>query len=142
MTEFLLEPVLTDDSQTDAIKKRRLFFALWPSEKQRQIIDSAIEPCKASLAGKWIARDNLHVTLVFIGGFPEKDIPALQAAAANIRSPAIRLRFERIDFWARPKIMCLQADFFPSQLIELVRSLERQPRGSAFSPKSAATNRT
>ena len=135
MTEFLLEPVLTDDSQTDGMKKCRLFFALWPSEKQRQIIDSAIEPCKGSLAGKWISRDNLHVTLVFIGGFPEKDIPALQAAAANIRSPAIRLRFERIDFWARPKIMCLQADFVPSQLIELVRSLEKAATRFGFQPE-------
>ncbi len=105
------------------MNKKRIFFALWPSEKQRRKIDSAIEPYRAGLAGKWTARDNWHATLVFIGGFLVSDIAALQVAARKIRCPAINLRFERLDYWARPKIMCLQADFVTDQLIWLVKSL-------------------
>lgn len=114
---------------------KRIFFALWPSEKQRREIDSAIEPHKHRLAGKWASRDNWHVTLVFIGRFPEQDIAALQAAAANIRCPAIRLKFERLDYWARPKIMCLQADFVPNQLLELVRLLESAAKSFGYQPE-------
>ncbi len=117
------------------MKKRRLFFALWPSEKQRRQIDSAIDPYRASLAGKWTAHANWHVTLVFIGGFPVSDIPALQAAACKVRCPAIKLRFERLDYWARPKIMCLQADFVPNQLIGLVKSLESAAKSFGFKPE-------
>ncbi len=115
--------------------KKRIFFALWPSEKQRQLIDAAIEPCKASLAGNWTARENFHVTLVFIVSFAASDIPALQIAAGNIPCPAINLRFERIDYWARPKVMCLHADFVPNQLIELVRSLESAAATFGFKPE-------
>ena len=115
--------------------KKRIFFALWPSEKQRRNIDAAIEPYRSSLAGKWTDRGNWHVTLVFIGGFPEDDIPALQAAADNIQCPAIKLGFERIDFWKRPKIMCLQSDFVPDQLIDLVRSLGSAAKSFGFKPE-------
>ena len=97
--------VSANDFVTTKPGRKRIFFALWPSGKQRRQIDAAIEPYKAALAGKWTTRDNWHVTLVFIGGFPEEDIPALQAAAGTIRCPTIKLRFERIDFWKRPKIM-------------------------------------
>lgn len=117
------------------MNNKRLFFALWPSEKQRQKIDAAIAPCKADLTGKWTLRSNWHVTLVFIGGFPERHIPALQDATARIRPSPINLNFGRIDFWKRPKIMCLQADFVPNQLIDLVRSLESAAKTFGFRPE-------
>ena len=111
---------------------KRLFFAFWPSEKQRQTIESAIAPHKAGLTGKWTSRDNWHITLVFIGNFPDENIAALQTAATNIQCPTIKLIFERIYYWTRPKIMCLQADFVPNQLIELVRSLQSTARAFGF----------
>jgi 2'-5' RNA ligase len=119
---------------TDAKTNKRLFFALWPSEKQRRRIHSALEPHRAGLSGKWTARDNWHVTLVFVGSFPERDIPALQAAASKVRCPPFTLRFERIDYWAGPKIMCLEAGLLPDQLAGLVRSLESA--ASAFGYQS------
>jgi RNA 2',3'-cyclic 3'-phosphodiesterase len=118
--------------------RKRIFFALWPSGKQRRQIDAAIEPHTAVLSGKWTVRDNWHVTLVFIGGFPEQDIPALQAAAGTIQCPGIRLRFDRIDFWKRPRIMCLYSEFVPDQLTELVRSLESAAKPFGFRPEKRA----
>ena len=117
------------------MNKKRIFFALWPSEKQRRQIDCAIEPYRANLAGKWTARDNWHVTLVFIGGFPADDIPALQAVAGNVQCPAIKLRFERIDFWRRPRIMCLHTDFVSNHLSELVKLLELAAKSFGFKPE-------
>ncbi len=117
------------------MNKKRIFFALWPSEKQRRQIDSAIKPYRASLAGKWTARDNWHVTLVFIGGFPAHEIPALQDVASRIRCPAINLNFDRIDYWKRPKIMCYAANFVANELIELVQSLEKAAAGFGFVPE-------
>ncbi len=134
MTEFPSQPVLTGDARTDGLKKRRLFFALWPSANQRRQIDSAIESYRAGLTGKWTVRDNWHVTLVFIGGVLVSDMPALQAAAREVRCPAIKLRFELLDYWARPKIMCLQVDSVPNQLIELVTSLESAAKSFGFKP--------
>lgn len=123
---------------------KRLFFAFWPSEKQRHTIESAIAHHKTGLSGKWTSRDNWHVTLVFIGNFPNKNIAALQNAATNIEFPAIKLRFEQIYYWTKPKIMCLKADFVPNQLIELVRSLQSTARvfGCRFRKRSYKAHMT
>ena len=123
---------------------KRLFFAFWPSEKQRQTIESAISHHKTRLTGKWTSRDNWHVTLVYIGNFPDQNIAALQKAVTNIECPAIELRFEQIYYWARPKIMCLQATFVPNQLIELVRSLHSTARafGCRFKKRSYKAHMT
>lgn len=118
--------------QTD---KKRIFFALWPSEKQRRLIESSIEPFRTRTSGKWIVRENWHATLVFIGNFPVDDIPALLAEAGKISCPPIDLRFERIDYWRRPKIMCLEAPCVPSQLVELVRSLESAASAFGYKPE-------
>ena len=61
------------------LTNKRLFFAFWPSEKQRQTIESAIAHHKTELTGKRISRDNWHVTLVFIGNFPEKNIAGIKS---------------------------------------------------------------
>ena len=106
------------------MNKKRLFFALWPSDKQRQKIGAAIQPYRSKLVGTWTEGDNWHITRFFIGGFPEEDIPALQAAANDIDSPSIDLKFERIWYGKRPKIICLFAGRIPSQLLGLVRSIE------------------
>ncbi len=120
---------------TDAKCKKRIFFALWPSEQQRQKIDAVIQPYRSKLAGSWTIRDNWHLTLVFIGGFPEHDIPALQTAANDIDCPSIDLKFERIYFWKRPKIICLYAGYIPSHLLGLVRSLELAAEPFGFKPE-------
>ena len=120
---------------TEQTKKKRLFFALWPSEKQRQKVESAIEPYRGKLAGTYTARDNWHLTLVFIGGFPEDHVPGLQEAARQIDCPALELQFDGIHFWKRPKIMCLYANYVPSQLLGLIRSLESAAQAFGFKPE-------
>ena len=50
---------------------KRLFFALWPSEEQRQLLVERVDPLLAAVAGRHVDRQNWHVTLVFIGNFPE-----------------------------------------------------------------------
>jgi 2'-5' RNA ligase len=123
---------------TSKAKTRRIFFALWPSEKQRQKIEAVLAPYRDRLRGKWIARGNWHVTLVFIGSFPERDIGALQGAAASIRRRPLNLKFERIDYWRRPKIMCLSTDFVSKDLLELVTSLEKAAANFDFVPEKRA----
>lgn len=82
-----------------------------------------------------MVRDNLHVTLVFIGNFPEKDIVSLQEAAGIIQCPHIKLSFEWIDFWKRQKIMCLHAPTVPDDLVDLVKSLESEASAFGYEPE-------
>jgi 2'-5' RNA ligase len=105
------------------MKQRRLFFALWPSDRQRELLRDALRPVLTSIEGDATDRRSWHVTVVFIGDFPEEQIPFLQAAAADVERTTIRLRFDRVTFWQRPKIACLQPVTVPPSLQELVASL-------------------
>jgi 2'-5' RNA ligase len=105
------------------MKQRRLFFALWPSDRQRELLRDTLRPVLTSIEGDATDRRSWHVTVVFIGDFPEEQIPFLQAAAADVERTTIRLRFDRVTFWQRPKIACLQPVTVPPSLQELVASL-------------------
>lgn len=116
---------------------KKLFFALWPSHRQREMLRDTINPALSTVEGTAVDRRNWHVTLVFIGDFPEERIPGLMAAVEVIEPGEIRLRFDSLTFWQRPKIACVHARTVPPELDKLVRSLEQAliPFGHAPDPR-------
>jgi 2'-5' RNA ligase len=102
---------------------KRLFFSLWPDDRQREQLRDAISPIAGEIEGRAVSRASWHVTLVFIGEFPEQRIPALMASASQIQVEPFRLSFDRAEFWPRPKIAVLGARIVPPELQALVDSL-------------------
>ena len=102
---------------------RRLFFALWPSDRQRELLRDALRPVLTSVEGTHVDRRNWHVTAVYIGDFPEEQIPFLQAAAGEIAYEPVRLRFDRLAFWPRAKVACLLPLTTPPALESLFGAL-------------------
>lgn len=102
---------------------RRLFFALWPSDRQREQLRDTLRPVLTTVEGTHVDRRNWHVTVVFIGDFPEEQIPFLEAAAGEVAFETVRLRFDRLEFWPRPKVACLLPLTTPPPLEALVGSL-------------------
>src|SRR5690606_34522438 len=128
--------------------ERRLFFALWPSDRQRETLRNALRPVLTSVEGRAVDRRNWHVTLVFIGNFPEAQLPFLQAAAGEIAFEPVRLRFDRLAFWPRTKIACLLPVTVPPALETLVASLEsllpafgREPERQVYKPHMTVARR-
>jgi len=99
---------------------RRLFFALWPDDRQRDRLRDVISPLAKLVEGQHIYRGNWHVTTAFIGEFSEARVPDLQAQAAQIAVEPFRLRFDRVEFWPRPKVASLVAAIVPAELQRLV----------------------
>ncbi|MDH5500023.1 MAG: RNA 2',3'-cyclic phosphodiesterase [Gammaproteobacteria bacterium] len=99
---------------------RRLFFALWLTDRQRESLRDIVQPVLSSIEGDFVDRRNWHVTLVFIGDFPGHKVAQLQASVADIAVDPFRLRFDRATFWARPKIACLETAIIPDELGRLV----------------------
>ena len=99
---------------------KRIFFALWPDERQRDRLRDLISALAKLVEGQVVYRGNWHVTTAFIGNFPEADIPALLARAAEIEFEPFRLRFDRVEFWPRPKVASLVAPTVPPELQRLV----------------------
>ena len=104
---------------------RKLFYALWPSERQRETMRDIINPALSVVEGTAIDRRNWHITLVFIGDFAEQNIAELQTAAGEIEPFDFKLRFDRISFWQRPKIATMNPRNVPAELEQLVKSLEQ-----------------
>lgn len=102
---------------------RRLFFALWPDDRQRDALRNVISPVAKLVEGSAVYRGQWHVTLAFIGEFEERLIPDLQEAARGILFEPFRLRFDRCEFWPRPRIAVLAAQTVPPPLEHLVESL-------------------
>lgn len=90
---------------------RRLFFALWPSEAQRDALAQAVAPSVQSCGGRAVPTHNLHVTLAFLGSVPEGRVAELDriadrlAAAVPPDASSWSLSFERLEHWARPQIL-------------------------------------
>jgi len=102
---------------------KRLFFALWPDNRQRDRMRDFISPVAKLVEGRAIDRRNWHITLAYIGEFQEQLIPSLLTAASEIEVEPFRLRFDKLEYWPRPKIAALVTPNVPSELQALVQQV-------------------
>ena len=102
---------------------RRIFFALWPNDRQRDRLRDVINSVAKSVEGRAVDRREWHITLAFIGAFPESQLPKLLERAAEIPVEPFRLGLDRIEFWPRPKIACMVGATVPSELQDLIERL-------------------
>jgi 2'-5' RNA ligase len=105
------------------VSTKTLFFALWPNNRQRDRLRDVINSVAKSVEGRAVDRRSWHITLSYIGEFEESRIPALQELARRIEVEPFRLGFDRLEFWARPKVASLAAATVPTELASLVASL-------------------
>jgi 2'-5' RNA ligase len=106
------------------METKRLFFALWPDDRQREQLREVINAVAKTVEGHAVDRRNWHVTLAWIGDYPVERIPQLQKRVAAIDVEPFRLSFDRLEFWARPRIASLTAATVPEELHRLVTALE------------------
>ena len=63
---------------------RRLFFAFWPDEMERQRLVQATAGAAGMSGGRLVPAESLHVTLAFLGSVPERRIPELHSLARQV----------------------------------------------------------
>ena len=102
---------------------KRLFFALWPDHRQRERLRDVVASVAKTVEGRAVDRRDWHVTLAFIGPFPENRVPYLLERAAQIEVEPFRLNFDRLEYWARPRVASLSAATVPPALQQLVDAL-------------------
>ena len=105
------------------MSSKRVFFALWPDHRQRERLRDTINAVARDVEGRIVDRRNWHITLAFVGDIEESLIPQLQQRASSIQVEPFHLSFDRLEFWARPRVACLVAATVPTELQQLVMSL-------------------
>jgi RNA 2',3'-cyclic 3'-phosphodiesterase len=84
----------------------RLFFALRPAPAQNAALVESVAQQVTSLRAQRVPPENLHATLCFIGAVPVENLEHLQGAAARVRARPAALRFDSLEFWQEPKVLC------------------------------------
>ena len=108
------------------MSSKRVFFALWPDNRQRDRMRDFISPVARLVEGRAVDRRNWHITLSYIGDFPEQRLDELLEAKDAVRVEPFRLRFDRLEFWARARIAALVPPVVPPELDHLVDALQER----------------
>lgn len=94
-----------------------------------------ISPVARLVEGKAVDRRNWHITLVYIGDFPEDRIDELLEAKKAVQFEPFRLRLDRLEYWPRPKIAALVPLTVPPELAGLVEDLNGRVFAAGVNPE-------
>lgn len=122
----------SSDRPATRVTTRRLFFALWPDDTQRSRLWSVIKALCPAPVGRPVPAVNLHVTLAFLGNVSEGQVPALREIAAAQAWPAADLVFDRLAWWPRARLLCLEASALPAAFAAAVESFHEALRQAGF----------
>ena len=112
----------------------RLFFALWPDQGVCGQMRDHVLPQLQSLRGKPQRPDQWHVTLVFLGEVPAPHRAALLAGAHRVQASPFTVTFDAIEYWRRPRVVCMTASFTPAPLHNLLETLRAALQSEGFEP--------
>lgn len=79
----------------------RLFIAINFDEETKKNIISVQERLKSVSRGSFSRRENLHLTLVFLGEISSSNIPAIKRVIDEMPTPKLRLNFNHLGSFQR-----------------------------------------
>lgn len=118
---------------------RRVFFALWPDEAQREELGHAAAKAVRRCGGRPVPASNLHVTLAFLGSVALARLPELQRTAHALAAPLaahapISLILARLVHWKEAQILCALAVPQSPAATAVAVALQQAAAASGFSP--------
>ncbi len=113
----------------------RLFFALWPPDDLQGKL--AAWANKAAGKGRAMRRENIHMTLAFLGATDPALLPRLTERARAVRFAPARLMLDRVCYWKHKHIIWCGIEEEPQLLTEMVADLRAGLEAAAihFDPK-------
>jgi 2'-5' RNA ligase len=112
----------------------RLFFAFWPDDSVREVLAHATRKAARASGGRPVPPANLHSTVVFLGSVAEDRLAPVIATAGELRCPPLRLRFDRLEHWAKAAVLCLGCSKPQEAAAELATSLSKLLISKGFAP--------
>lgn len=104
-------------------RELRLFFALWPGAAERKALAATTANAIGQVDGQPVSAANLHVTLAFLGSVPGRGIADLIVIGGQGGYPRVELEFNRLEYWAQPKVLVAKPSDVPRSALEIVNRL-------------------
>ena len=98
---------------------RRLFLALWPNATVRDALGE-VQQRITSGTGRAVSRDNLHITLVFLGSTAAERRACIEQALDRVKIPGFTLQLDQLGYWRKPQVLWAGGDTVPAPLSALV----------------------
>ncbi|MCF4009326.1 RNA 2',3'-cyclic phosphodiesterase [Rheinheimera sp. UJ63] len=112
---------------------KRLFFALQFSPAQQQAILTYQQQLIAQYPdARIVTADNFHLTLFFLGQVDGEQEPFLLSAAKTIAPIDITLTFDKLGYFAKPKIAYLAPSVIPEPLLQLQQQITQLCQQQGF----------
>lgn len=102
----------------------RLFFALWPEATLQQQFHKAGERLHHICGGRRTRRENIHMTIAFLGEVEAERLERAKAIAADINLPGFALVFTRLGWWRSNQVAWAATEETPRALLDLVKQLQ------------------
>ena len=117
-------------------KDIRLFFALWPDEALRERLHAAAKEVPIEGAARRVPRNNLHLTLHFIGNVYFEEMICLQRQAHRVGAENFQFDIDCQGAFSKPRVAWLGCRKAPAALGELQAQLGRQLRLCGYRSES------
>lgn len=108
-----------------AESSRRLFLACWPDDTLRGRLHQLSRKLHKQVGGRRTARENLHMTLLFLGNTPAHREQALRRMCQALEADSFCLNLDRIGIWPRPRIAWAAPASIPAPLAALSDKLKQ-----------------
>jgi 2'-5' RNA ligase len=110
----------------------RLFFALWPSDAVKGEFARWGDALNQSCGGRVARRENIHLTLVFLGDVALDRLEELKSLACKLKISPFGLSFVGTREVRKKRLVWTAPLETPAPLIELVSRLEQALKESGF----------
>ncbi len=114
---------MTNNPTDPKTKSIRVFFAVFPNQATRILLADQVKQLKPLCGGRKVQRQQIHLTLLFLGNVATERIALLQQSAKNVSTQKFELHLNEIRYWKHSQIVYIQSKQFPAELFFLVNSL-------------------
>jgi 2'-5' RNA ligase len=111
----------------------RLFLALWPDAAVCGALDQVGRKLRTVCGGRQMRRNNIHLTLVFLGNVETVRMDALRAVADGVAAAPFVMTLNQLGWWRHSRVAWAAPDVTPEPLLALVNQLQDGLRAAGFS---------
>lgn len=121
------------ETVTGDAARLRLFFALWPDDATRDVLNRTGKWLHRHWGGRRMHADTLHMTLAFLGSTPVSALDGLHAAVDRVEAARFDLTLDEAGYWPQNRIGWFGPSRSPAGLGALVSALVDAVRAAGVS---------